>query len=195
MTTELPTPQIPQSLHAAMADWGRHTGRLGAIDAEAARLDGVVTDLQRQLTEATGRLADLGRQRHAVEGDAAFARSMVEHGCQLAGIAMPEQPPAAYAPAASPPADVPQPGGPFAPPTGPEEAEALAKAQAFHAMEKLQTLGQPVAGQATAETVTDPRSIEARPQDAGGDQPAEPGFQPEQPPAEQGRRRGGRRNG
>ncbi|WP_433225468.1 hypothetical protein [Actinomadura formosensis] len=196
MTTEIPAPQAPESLRAAMAEWGRHHGGITAIDAELTRLDGVMADLQRQLADATTRHAELGRHRHEAEREAAFARSMVEHGCQLAGIAMPEQPPAPSsfpaAPALPPAALVNRIGEPGPLPTGPEDAEAQAKAEAFH---KLQSLGR-ATGRAASETLTDPAALDAGPQDAGGDQP-DPGFQPGDPDSDSDsrRRRGGRRNG
>lgn len=181
MTTELPAPQIPQAVHAAMAEWGRHHAYVTRIDAESERLDAQITGMQQQLAELTQRHADLGRQRHDAEREEGIARSMAARGCELAGIEMPAEPPTIPAPPAVP-------------------GEALVNGAAYPATSQgadaLHALGQGVAGHAVTETVTDPRPVEARPQDgAGGDQPDQ-GFQPD--PAgepDSRRRRGGRRNG
>ncbi|TDB86463.1 hypothetical protein E1264_17855 [Actinomadura sp. KC216] len=176
MTAEIPAPQIPQSLHAAMAEWGRHHHAIAEIDVELGDLDAVMDGLQRQLTDASKRHRDLGRVRTTAMAEAEIARGMVERGCQLAGIEMPEQPPAPMPPAEpagimpvqlAPPSPADRVGDPTPHPPGIEAAPS--------------------------ETVTDPAALEAGPLDAptaGGDQPAvEPGFQPET------RRRGGGRRG
>lgn len=98
MTTETPAPQIPQALHMAMGEWGRRAAHLQQIDAEAGRLDRQITDMQRQLNELGQRYTELGRHRHDAEREESIARAMVEHGFQLAGLPMPEQPPAPPAP-------------------------------------------------------------------------------------------------
>lgn len=188
MTAELPTPQIPQAVHAAMAEWGRHHAYVQRIDAEAERLDAQITDLQRALTELGQRHADLGRQRKAAADEAEIARGMVAYGCQSAGIEMPPVPPALPAAPVPPASAAPVEQGEV-PVNNASYPPASPGADALHA------LGQGVAGHAVTETVTDPRSIEARPADrTGGDQPAEPGFQPESAAeSESRRRRGGRR--
>lgn len=144
------TPQIPHALHLAMAEWGRHHARLRDIDAETAAIDEQLAQLQQALADLSGRHADLGRQRHDAQQQAEFARSMVEHGCQLAGIAMPEQP---HIPAPEqPPAPAPMP-----PPLPP-------------GVEPIAPDADPLAGQSGA-TVTDPPD--------GGGQPEQGDFQSE----------------
>lgn len=177
------TPQIPESLHAAMAEWGRHHAALGQIDAESARVDAQLSELQKAAAELGQRHRDLGMQRHAVEGEASLARSMVEHGCQLAGLPMPEQPPAMQPPAAEAPRLDPAPVAYEGPPPG-EPTGFFQPA----GVEMLAAVGQPAVD--ASETVTDP------PPDGGG-QPEQPqgDFRPEPGQPEARRRRGGRGRG
>lgn len=160
MTTETPAPQIPQAVHAAMAEWGRHHAYVTRIDAESERLDAQITGMQQQLAELTQRHADLGRQRHDAEREEGIARSMAARGCELAGIEMPAEPPTIPAPPALPANVVP--------------GEALVNGAAYPATSQgadaLHALGQGVAGHAVTETVTDPP-------DGGGT--ATPDFQPD----------------
>src|SRR5690606_16234596 len=86
------TPQIPHALHLAMAEWGRHHARPRDIDAETAAIDEHPAQLPQALADLSGPHADPGRRRDDAQPQAECARSMVEHGCQLAGSAMPEQP-------------------------------------------------------------------------------------------------------
>lgn len=175
--TETPHTQIPQALHAAMSEWGRHAARLREIDEKAAQIDAELTELQRRAAELGTRHRELGVQRHQVKADADFARSMVEHGCQLAGLPVPEQPPLPPAPLAS---HMPV-------------QQAAPEPQLPAGVESL-TPGSDVLGSPAGATIADPPD--------GGDAPEQPpgGFQPQpeaqpeaEPEAEPRRRRGGRR--
>lgn len=170
MTTQNP-PQIPESLQAAMAEWHRHESRIQQIDSDLRQLDVRIGEYTRTLNELREAHAALGRDRTAVESESAFARDMVEHGCQRLGIDVPSAP---VTPQQPPPA-------PVAPiqPAPPQPAELPA------GVEPIPAGGDPLTPP-TEQTVTDPPD--------GGGQP-EPGFQPAPEQPEPRRRRGGRGRG
>lgn len=172
--TQAPAPHIPQSLHAAMGEWGRHETRKSEIDSDLSQLDVRIGEYASALAELREAHAALGRELTDTEREAEFARDMVEHGCARIGIEMPAAP-------------VPQPPAQPTPAPLPSGVEPVSGQQAVQALADLSPSG-------PLETVTD------QPPEPGGDQP-EPGFQPDPSEsaesaygvADSRRRRGGRR--